>query len=1097
MSERVVKVEASAGSGKTYRLALEYLSRLFYGYAALEKRSPAGGNSPEFQAGIRRLIGSLLAITFTNKAASEMKERVLAFLRCFAMAGSISSLAPETAEFLEKISARSGCPAARILQVSDALLRAVLGHYSDFNVRTIDSLMAAIIKVTAPDFNLKADFEIRLDMTRELAVAARRYLAEMVEQDWSLVENFLLDFKNTRAVQKWELDREIVEQIQVLFRDALSREDSVRAISDGYIESLKTAVFTGLAGFKKALGELVNLFEQDPESWDRRKINPGLQTGIREFIAESREQHSLKALGDLLKRTFFHRDELADVCGRDPDPGFWSRAEPVFLRYRRTLAGLTASLSRFRLIHYIRFYRRFSQLWSRRRDVVFAAEFSRRLMNRMEQWGKYALPYLYLKLSDRFLHFLIDEFQDTSISQFKALIPLIEEILSSRLHSSLFLVGDRKQSIYRWRGGNPALMESGILEGLIPALANITDRNLNESLDKNWRSGRVLVDFNNRFWNPDQIAGAIEPAALRPGVARNFAGSAQRAAASRRHREGCVDIRIHRTVRDHLPREDANRRVLVQVRDFIREILSRGYRGGEVAILVRKNAWGREIISFLTRNGIPAISDESLYLSSSPLINEVVSFFRFLEYPPDNLHFHIFLRGHLFARILDAKLGKAGLKNLDRELVESGERSFYITFREKYPKVWQTYLAPFFQSVGFLPPYDLLQDLIQRLEIYENFPDSALYFLTLSNMLHDLEQQEIQSLAAFLEDWDQRMESGGEYSIDLPEAGDQVRILTMHKAKGLEFPVVILPLTGDRDPRSSYYFKDGEFYYINREYTRVNRELFEIYREEQEKQYIDQLNLLYVSFTRASDVLFVPVAGRDRRHRWKEAELKEYGGMADTVIHHPLLRDRSPGQNGWIQYRSGTLPEKKPVDRPRGKSLLVASKKTSTAAWQKEFLVFHTRPYIPLEQMTRARRGEAIHRVLERIETVKTSRELMGKIAELTAAEPELNAEDTRRLSSFLTREGVFEFFQWSGRIFNEKSLVIDQEGEYQIRRIDRLLLRDDEFVVIDYKTGEIGKEDVQQVKEYLRAVQQIFPDRKGRGYLWYPDLDRRIEVKC
>jgi ATP-dependent exoDNAse (exonuclease V) beta subunit len=119
------------------------------------------------------------------------------------------------------------------------------------------------------------------------------------------------------------------------------------------------------------------------------------------------------------------------------------------------------------------------------------------------------------------------------------------------------------------------------------------------------------------------------------------------------------------------------------------------------------------------------------------------------------------------------------------------------------------------------------------------------------------------------------------------------------------------------------------------------------------------------------------------------------------------------------------------------------------------------------------------------------------KITALAADEPDLTGDDARQLSSFLTREGIFEFFQWPGRVLNEKTVVLFQEGEYQVKRIDRLLLKDNEFVVIDYKTGEIREEDRLQVREYLQGISEIFPRRSGRGFLWYPILDRCLEVSC
>jgi len=1080
MQNRVLKLEASAGSGKTYRLTLEYLTRLF----KLFSRQ----NSTNTRNIERRILSSIIAITFTNKAANEMKERVLKRLGEFSLAGNLEELKEEDREFLKKLSARTGILQKELLKKSDYVLNAIIENYTDFNIKTIDSLMSSIIKVISPDLNLEADYEIGIDITDELQAEANKFINELAESDWNMVEEFLKDFKNTYKTEKWYMDIDIVENIIELSKKALLEESNPESISDLDISKLKDEVFTRLADFRRKLKDfLILITSEDGEKYrNNRSINKSLRRDMENLISNPEKQKSLKLITGLLTRKFFEYKKPEDFCKNNADKDFLESLLPVFEELKKSLSRLLSVLSRFRLIYYRKFFLEFSNLWSENKDKIYVSEFSRQIKEKFQEWGESALPYLYLKLSDRFIHFLIDEFQDTSELQFKALIPIIEEILSSKPFSSLFIVGDRKQAIYRWRGGNSALMNKEVLLKQINMLQNISDKDLDSTLEFNWRSGKQIIDFNNEFWFPHNIACAVEPDMFKRAVQTNFDVSHQQIPENNINKKAYVNIKINKTTDANTKKEDFKKIILEEVEKSINIALDNGYSGSDIAVLVKRKDRGREIIAHLSGKNIQAISDESLFLSSSVLVNEIIAFFRFLEYPPDNLSFYTFINGEIFKTRAKNVFGEQTKFLEDIDLIKSDETNYYKIFREKFPRLWNYFIKGFFRSVGFLPPYDIFQDIIERFKLYENFKGSSLYFLTFSNMLHNLEQDGINSISSFLEDWDKRLGTQNEYSIDIAEDSQRVRVLTMHKAKGLEFPVVIVPLIDDRDPQEKHFSEKGNFYYITKDYIKGNKKLKKIYKDELEKQYIDQLNLLYVAFTRASDMLFVPVAGRDKSKKREDEKIKRFPGFADTVIHHPMFIDEQSDEAEWITRELGEIITKEEKEKKRAERLKVKSKQTSTEKWQKDFLVFKPGELRTAKDKQVTEIGDAYHRVFQKIITIDSKQDIKGIVTPLIKNEEILNQEDAERIINFISRDDVFPFFKKDFNVYTEKQVVRFSEDEYKFERIDRLLVSEDKFIVIDFKTGKPKDEDKEQIKAYVASLKNIYSDLDCEAYLFY-----------
>ncbi len=288
------------------------------------------------------------------------------------------------------------------------------------------------------------------------------------------------------------------------------------------------------------------------------------------------------------------------------------------------------------------------------------------------------------------------------------------------------------------------------------------------------------------------------------------------------------------------------------------------YEYSDIAVLVRKNDQVRAIIRRLGRKDkrISSISDQSLMLDSNPRVAEIIAFLRFLDYPPDDLNFFSFVAGGIFQAAAKTRFGEE-MNAFSEKLFIGCQGPFYKLFQEKFPETWKGLIEPFFQSVGFLPPYDLFSDFTQVFSVYENFSGDTPFFLALGDALHGAERDGGSSIAGFLRQWREMDEEHATPTVTIPENTPGVRVLTMHQSKGLEFPAVIVPLndSGGRGDDSLHWDREGLFY-INGDLALAHPGLKERYEQENCRGSMDLLNLLYVAFTRAREALFVPVAVR-------------------------------------------------------------------------------------------------------------------------------------------------------------------------------------------------------------------------------------------
>lgn len=1090
MSQSILKLEASAGSGKTHRLTQEFLQRLYLLHADLTRR-----HVPLQE--MARHFGAVLAITFTRKAAGEMKSRILQRLKAFARRPAEDAAGED--DFLRELSAVTGLSGTAIIGASGRLLEILLAGYDDFNVKTIDSLMSDMIQVLSPDLGLAPDFEIAVEMGAELSAAICAFLAEAAEARWPELVEFLQDLRYSEGLRTWNVDRKMTDHLQHLFHLSL-RHHHPREAPDTL--GLRREAEHALREFKAALGRLLVVMSAEPRREDGRceYLNGqrvrGEKLAVFRRLVESTQP--VDDLTDVIKGSFFGGAAADALLVKAAPAGYRREFGERHREAGEALSRCIGVWSRFRLAHMTRFFHDFLDYWRERPHPLFVGEFSRMLFARLQEWDTAAFPYLYLKLSDRFRHFLFDEFQDTSRLQFQALTPMIDEVLSSQENASLFIVGDRKQAIYRWRGGSAELMEEEELRREIPAADHLSPAPFSRTLDTNWRSAGVVVDFNNRFWDPEALQALSTVPELQQAMAANFAAARQQLPPTRSDdRSGYVEITLTVTGEGNGEEEEDAAPILGRILDCLQRARLHGCRFADIAVLARKNDEIRRIIRHLSENGIPCVSDASLALASCPAVGEIVAFFRFLDYPPDNLSFYTFIRGQVFrAAAVPRFAAEYERFSDDLLLAVNGVKPYYVLFREQCPQCWEKLLAPFFRAAGFLPPYDLFSDFTTVFALYERFPDAGAFFLSLADWLHQLEHRKVTSVAAFLAEWDK---AGGENTpaVELPAQADAVRVITMHQAKGLEFPVVIVPLGAGRRPvENPIRLIDGELVYLTKEYAAVNPTLRQALLQEIRRDTLDMLNLLYVAFTRPRRILFVPMVvppSRLKRRRSEEETAQRFSDFSEVLLRHPLLpfQDDPPGR----EWRSGELAPLVSPPLPEAPPLPLGSKCLLTRQWQRRYLVFAT-PGRSGADRESAETGERIHRLLQHCPSFSAPEEVESWV-EREAAAAGLTHAQGRSLAEALRHLAVWPFFHTADAVHTERDILAAAGDGFVHVRPDRLLIGAEEARLVEFKTGAPLPAHQEQVRGYIRALRPLLAGKKLRAFLVYLDPVGVVEVPC
>ncbi|WP_018125502.1 UvrD-helicase domain-containing protein [Desulfovibrio oxyclinae] len=1036
------QVKAAAGSGKTFQLTRRFLS-LIDGADAEEQvrvctRGPREGYSwPE-----------ILAVTFTNKAAAEMKERVVEALKQGALGKGDRALLP-------------GHDPAR----DEAALRDILRRYHRLNIRTIDSLLALVLRLFALELRLDPAFDVVFDE------------GDLFEEVWA---DFITKCSRDE-VERDQFAEMLGAMLRVESKKGFLLHEGIRDRVLSLVQFLRTVkqVDTDTEAMEAELKK-ANVRMKNAVAAMRKYID---DTGLAVNANFPKALAKLEPLGiyEELKSesTFLSKDFLTDCCNKKgvlmvDDAG------------ERTYANLKAQWAEWKRLQTL--YRSAISLApavevavglltgladvERRQGTITGSAIAGYVAYLLQHP---AVPEAFCRLGSRLHHLLVDEFQDTSRDQWAAITPLAEECLSKG--GSLYYVGDVKQAIYGWRGGDADLFDEVAEQQGLAEMAG-SDRS---TLPDNWRSFREVVEFNNDFFKRLELGDAANDLAntlfsdsdigfmtdFADTIRSDFSECAQGIAPKNRDTGGYV--RMERLVGGD--KSEVESQSVERLSELMDELSGRRALS-DIAILVRSRKHADPVCDMLLQKNIPFITESSLRLDRHPVIRELAALLEYLDAPRNDAAFASFVTGTwLF-------LPESGLDAGDvfRLMAERGKGPLAARFRKEFPDAWANCVAPFLNRAGLMTPYDLTQEAVSAFRVLERHPDAELYVRRFLEVIHLAEERGFGSLTEFLDYW---RENSEEEKVPLPGNIEAVRVMTMHKSKGLEFPVVIVPFHDwDAAPRGEFtVVSEGGMHLL----TPLRKGLGRPYWRQTAKNCREQLNLLYVAWTRAAEELY---------GLWVETPPKGGPYPALEVVRHAFGDGEAVVERGERPVPE-TVGEKEP-ETP-GQDIGPRNEPPEIGAWLPRMRVHrHTRDEFFYNERTR---GDLAHLAFEHLRMTGNSdadaeRAVLlalrgfpaigGELRDRAHAEVKamlLWAMETPELAQLL-REGECEVE------------ILGDDGEF--KRLDLLHQTENMLTVLDFKTGpEPDIKHEKQVRDYLRLFDAM-PEapQNRRGLLAY--LDRR-----
>lgn len=1043
--------KSSAGSGKTFTLVKEYLA-----LALSDKQYPP------------QAYKHILAITFTNKAAAEMKERISKALKELSEE-DYSTISSGTKTLLKALKEHVRLNTDQ--QLDDTIIRrraqyiltAILHNYSDFAIGTIDSFVHKVVRTFAFDLKIPMSFEIEMDDDRLLTQAIDLLIAQ-IGNDEQLTKA-LIEFteRKTDDEKNWHIEYDLK-----LFAKHLLKEeggfyiDKLRHLKVDDFFKIKDTLFKELKKFENAVVAIATkavqlirkqgLIAKDFYQGDKgiaayfEKIAKGkLETITPNSFVQNTvgddKWYSGKISGEAKQGIDSIKTLLLDYfteIQQLKDEGY---ANYIVLKLINKNIYSLAVLNEIEklLIQY-----------KTQNNVLHISEFNKMIAKIVLNEP---IPFIYERLGERYSNYLIDEFQDTSVLQFQNLLPLIDNSLAGG-HFTM-LVGDGKQAIYRWRGGeveqfamlpnifahndNPLVLEreSALVRNYDPRI-----------LDKNYRSKREVIEFNNAVFK--FLSGQLNEKYKK-------IYDKQEQGFNEENTGGFVQIEFINAERDER-REQYMQRTF----ETILELQKDNYQLKDIVILVRKNTDGSDIANFLTDKKIPVISSDSLLLNNSAEINFIFSVLKYLANNTDSITQaeiieYLVAKGYIGPASIDAE--KKGPVTLDELLSFKNKHGLQIIV-EKAGIVFNTnYLSK-------LALYELCEELIRIFKLNKQpnayvqfFLDEVLNYSTKKN----------NNLSEFVEYWDEKRNKA---SLIVPQGMNAVSIMTIHRSKGLEFPAVILPFldakvdTGKKDLWIN--LNNEQIPELPSAIVPTNKDLLEtsyadLYEEEKGKSLLDSLNVLYVALTRAEERIYV-FTGKPGK------TVDSTTNVTDMFIHY--LQDAGLWNGAGNKYTFGELH----VHQTSKKHETTGNyelKNFNSNQWRDQIKMRAAAPSIWNTQMAEVKKdyGVVVHTALSKIK-VKTDVE---EALKLMILEGLITHEEREKLHSTLSKiidlPELGIYFE-EGLLVKNESEIITESGE--LFRPDRVVLTAHSAVIIDYKTGGEKSSHKRQISQYAELLQKM-----------------------
>jgi len=960
-------------------------------------------------------LRNILAITFTVNAAKEMKERVIKWLK---------GLAIEDIDTFKDMGI-SECVKQDISKKASKIIDDILTNYKDFQVKTIDSFLVSIFKACAVDFGYPEDFEVVFNNREYLKTAFDAYIDSIEKENHIFFE--LIDLINeNETVIRFDIYDRIFNKIRDLYvkEKHYSKGFANKLLNDEWTYVCKNLenIFNEINDFINTKGitirqncSFLGLYEDFKKGDFDSLFKKGLKNSpVLKNIQDKPEGVRLNALWETLKK-YIEKAVLIYM-------------ERYYYPYILVLKDFADEVERIK----------------KREEVIFIEDIPSLILKNIENIN---VPDVYIRLGGRLYHYFIDEFQDTSPIQWANLKVLIDNALSTG--GSLFVVGDTKQAIYGFRDADYKIMKGLSEFNEFPSVPE--NHFILEGLNTNYRSGEHILAFVKRFFeNAKRSYGNYSDSGVfdwEVNVKEGFIGKGYAKSIIVEDNGGSPEKGV--------------------LNEILTDIFSRGYSYNDVAILAHKNNRVVDISTWLDEFKYPFISYSSLDIRERKIVQELISILKFLDSPKDNISFSLFILGDIFEKLSNKTFEDFIFCNKQNDYL-------YKAFQKHFPELWTMYFENPFKYAGYLPVYELLCYLIDTFKVNENFMQESGAIARLLEVVKELESKGKNSLKEFIEFIEERgdeYENADIFQLPVPKNINAINIMTVHKAKGLGFPIVIYimdPLTKDSSGLKIIRTGDGIKVvklnaYIMEKLSNAKEvnDFYKLCEDVLKREQIEDLNLVYVGLTRAQNELYV-------------IGVKKVNSRVNSFPIDVLDELEVGCKNNNVE-RSNSADEKHEFVN------IMLSKKFRLPNNDSEKIGFEEK-----------RRGELIHLILSQISLQVLDDEILRKIIDDSLKYyPEFSLEEVlKSVKIFLSSQEIKKFFNENmGKIYVEKEFV---DGEGNLLRLDRLVITDDKVIVVDYKTGDKVQNYKEQLKKYGNVIREIY-GLPVKCYILYFD---KIEVE-
>lgn len=1062
--------KASAGSGKTFTLAVEYIKHLILNPRAYRQ---------------------ILAVTFTNKATAEMKERILQQLY------GIWVSDPASEPYLNRIREDlqwKNLSEDDIRLAAGTALQYMLHDYSRFRVETIDSFFQSVMRNLARELELSPNLNIELNNTEVLSDAVDSLIEKLTPS--SPVLAWLLDYINERIAddKRWNVSNEIkrfgwnifdegyIEQGEGL-RQQLKDPNTIKLYRNE-LREMETEALEQMKGFyDQFIGELEAhaLTPEDLKGGARgigsyfRKLRDGRLSD--KDTVNATLKNSLDDAKNWATKTSAQKNEIIRLAETSLLP-LLQDAETFRPRNNKIVNSCRLSLQHLNKLQLLAHIDEEVRELNREHNRFLLSDTNALLHNLVRDGDS---SFVFEKIGANIRNVMIDEFQDTSRMQWDNFKILLLEGLSQGADS--LIVGDVKQSIYRWRNGDWGILNAlGTKDASFPFPVRV------ETLKTNRRSETNVIRFNNNLFTAAvEYLNMLHLKELQEDchpLQRAYADVAQES--PRTEAKGYIKATFLEPDEEH----DYTELTILSLGEEVQRLLEAGVKLNDITILVRKNKNIPPIADYFDKTmHLSVVSDEAFRLDASQAICMLIDALRYLSNPEDKVACASLMMNY-----------ESGIKK------QGGDWDSLLTAKpeEALPKAFVTGM----ETLRLMPLYELLEELFSLFEM-KRIEEQDAYLFSFFDAVTEYLQNNSSDLDAFIRYWNETLCNKTIPSGEM----DGIRILSIHKSKGLEFHTVLIPycdwkLENETNNQLIWCspteapFSTLDIVPVNYSSTMAESVYRQNYLDERLQLWVDNLNLLYVAFTRAGKNLIFwckkgqkgtmsellanalpQVAAREGDENWDEKEPYENGELCPSK--YTGTDEHLPDPPKTSANRLAQKPDKLPVHMESMRHDIEFRQSNRSA----DFI-----QGVDEEESDNRfiNRGRLLHTLFSAIETEKDIDNAIDQLVfEGIIGKPETEKSIRELTHHAFSLLQVQDWYSGNWHLFNECDIIWQERGELHTRRPDRVMMRGNEIVVIDFKFGKQNKKYNKQVQGYMQLLTRMgYLKENIKGYLWYVEED-------